>query len=881
MFVACSPSASDLEVETSGDDIIDGQVTTDYPAVVQLRMPRWVCSGTIISGDRVLTAGHCLVDEGGSLVSAVRIVGGATADAWAAHPNYNPSDLSPQGAGSDIGVVHFPTSLGGGLPIGAAPEVGTNVRLVGYGLYNLNQGIDGQKRTAINRVSAVSGNYLEHRGTNNVCSGDSGGAVLSVDGQQIVGVISRGEVGCAGNSHSGLPSASAAWIAGAPASTGDDGGGSNGATPDYPVYTVGGLEAERGPTDVEGVCVDVQGPTKRSTGVKVFRDGAFIETVENTVSRADFRADVERRYKEQGFPEVKMPDDKFGFKYTLTVAGRYEFTCADSVIGERTLAQSKYPIFTGGHVDDVGGPDEVNGWCAVVTGSAKQSTEVRVFRNGNFQEAIQATEIREDVSEYIEKWYAELGFGAVQMPDDVFGFKYNLTQNGRYEFQCANTVIGEKTKVGADYPIFAEGNVDNVGGPTEVNGWCAVVKGPVVQSTEVRIFRNGIFQDTIEATEIRGDVSEHIEAWYANLGFGGVQMPNDVFGFKYDLVENGRYEFRCANVVIGEKTKVGTDYPIFAGGYVDNVGGPTEVNGWCAIVKGPVVQSTEVRVLRDGVFQQNLYATEARDDVRDHIEAWYATNGHADVTLPNDTFGFKYTLGTPGRYEFRCANVVIGEKTLAPPEYPVFTGGNVDQVGGPDEVNGWCATVRGSTVESTEVRITRNGIYLGTIRATANRPDVTDHIEAWYQGQGYDVQMPNDRFGFYYTLNGPGRYVFTCAGTQIGEKTLTPPDYPIFAGGNVDAVGGPTEVNGWCAIVKGPVVQSTEVRVLRNGQFVTNIYASARRDDVSDHIEAWYDAHGYSEVTMPTDVFGFYYTLSGSGTYTFQCAGMEIGSKTL
>ncbi|MBK8014661.1 MAG: trypsin-like serine protease [Deltaproteobacteria bacterium] len=785
-FVACSPSVSDVEEQLSGDDIINGQVTSDYPAVVQLRMPGWVCSGTIINGDRVLTAAHCLVDTDGTSVSSVRIVGGATADAWEAHPDYDPSNFFEGGAGYDLGVVHFPTGLGAGLAIGGAPAVGSDVRLVGYGLYSLNEGIDGQKRTAINRVQAVSGNYFQHRGTNNVCSGDSGGAVLSVDGQQIFGVISRGETGCSGNSYAGIPSASAAWLAGAPGSSNTNPGGDNG---------------DNGGGDTGGT---------------------------------------------PGAPD--------------------------------------YPVFTGGHVDPVGGPNEVHGWCAVVKGSTKQSTEVRVLRDDVFIESIQATEVRSDVSDHIEAWYAAQGHADVQMPDDTFGFKYTLTLAGRYTFTCADLVIGEKTLAPSKYPIFSAGHVDPVGGPNEVNGWCAVVNGPVKQSTEVRVFRNGTFREAIQATERRSDVSEHIEAWYREQGLP-VEMPDDIFGFKYDLAEDGRYEFQCANTVIGEKTRLGadlgTDYPIFAGGHVDNVGGPNEVNGWCAIVKGPVVQSTEVRVLRDGVFQSNIYATEARGDVRDHIEAWYATNGYDGVSLPNDTFGFKYTLTTPGRYEFRCANAVIGEKTLAAPELPVFSGGNVDPVGGPDEVHGWCATVRGSTVQSTEVTVTRNGIFVGTVRASANRSDVSDHIEAWYQSQGYTVQMPNDRFGFYYQLTGPGRYEFTCANAKIGEKTLTPPDYPIFAGGNVDPVGGPNEVHGWCAIVKGPVVQSTEVRVLRDGVFQRNIYASARRGDVSDYIEDWYATRGYSGVIMPTNVFGFYYTLPQSGTYTFQCAGTTIGTKTL
>ncbi|MCA9629423.1 MAG: trypsin-like serine protease, partial [Myxococcales bacterium] len=61
VLVACGASSSDT---TSDDDIRKGEIDEEHPAVgLLLSEGNSLCTGTLVSRDVVLTAGHC-VDEG-------------------------------------------------------------------------------------------------------------------------------------------------------------------------------------------------------------------------------------------------------------------------------------------------------------------------------------------------------------------------------------------------------------------------------------------------------------------------------------------------------------------------------------------------------------------------------------------------------------------------------------------------------------------------------------------------------------------------------------------------------------------------------------------------------------------------------------------------
>lgn len=231
------------DTEASQQSIVNGEVTTAYPQVMQLMIPNLdgtttYCSGTLYAPLTLVTAAHCL-DQAGTVLAywGDDFWGGFEqlfepepynwrfATDWVIHPNWNPDTVD-----SDIAVVHLDRPL----PFDPIPiafrhighrYVGDTVTIVGWGAESGDLSGVNVKRTGASEIEGtpakrplppnphpgltigrIRTQLLEIDGTapnSNSCFGDSGGpALLDIRGQEkIVGVASWTGDNCEGFSY--------------------------------------------------------------------------------------------------------------------------------------------------------------------------------------------------------------------------------------------------------------------------------------------------------------------------------------------------------------------------------------------------------------------------------------------------------------------------------------------------------------------------------------------------------------------------------------------------------------------------------------------------------------------------------------------------------
>ena len=161
---------------------------------------QYLCSGTMISANKVLTAAHCF--EG---VNAVDVVFG-TADGtlrkvsalnWSSHPNFTRTpfellnDVAVVNIGRDLPLPSLPIS------VSTTPSAGETAAIFGYGLTSGSASDAGVLRSGSMKVSgnsetSITAVYQANRSS--TCFGDSGGPLLFTVGGRtsVVGVTSTG-----------------------------------------------------------------------------------------------------------------------------------------------------------------------------------------------------------------------------------------------------------------------------------------------------------------------------------------------------------------------------------------------------------------------------------------------------------------------------------------------------------------------------------------------------------------------------------------------------------------------------------------------------------------------------------------------------------------
>lgn len=191
--------------ETAAAKIVNGTPCSELnksPVVAILKnLPdgrTGMCTGTMLSPNKVLTAAHCL--DG---AASIDILFGTTTDkfafvtasSWNIHPTF-----SREGFTDDVGIVHSPVSLPvPNLPIltSKAPKIGDKVSIFGYGATTGGAAVDGKLRAGAMTIGGVDVSKIYayfDTSSSNTCSGDSGGPMLLQVGDQqtIIGTTSYG-----------------------------------------------------------------------------------------------------------------------------------------------------------------------------------------------------------------------------------------------------------------------------------------------------------------------------------------------------------------------------------------------------------------------------------------------------------------------------------------------------------------------------------------------------------------------------------------------------------------------------------------------------------------------------------------------------------------
>jgi hypothetical protein len=212
----CGASALDERTDLDQAEIIGGKPESGDPAVVVFDMTTGgknlgVCTASFIAHDALLTAGHCVVDDGGSVIPAdatYRVFLGPNTHVakdkdWIPvprasvhlHPKFDLNAEDPH----DTAIIKLPRRFDvTPLPVNTEPltndVVGKPARIVGYGQRILgDQESKGIKRKAKTIVRDFDSTFV-HVGVTGTqtCHGDSGGpALVKIHGREtIIGTVS-------------------------------------------------------------------------------------------------------------------------------------------------------------------------------------------------------------------------------------------------------------------------------------------------------------------------------------------------------------------------------------------------------------------------------------------------------------------------------------------------------------------------------------------------------------------------------------------------------------------------------------------------------------------------------------------------------------------
>lgn len=213
------PDFIEFEVETDAGvhGVVNGSLTSDYSQVGVLAAvytdgsAQPFCSASLVTGNIVLTAAHCVegfsdFSDEADLDGFVFAIGSDIFDGlsdyrWisgaAIHPDYDPETIA-----WDLGLVELEESLASVSPLCLNSEAvsedwyGKDIDYVGWGMTSMDDPMDGYKRTVtIPIVTHNATHVFTYADGKNICHGDSGGGAIveREDGTRVLtGVNSYG-----------------------------------------------------------------------------------------------------------------------------------------------------------------------------------------------------------------------------------------------------------------------------------------------------------------------------------------------------------------------------------------------------------------------------------------------------------------------------------------------------------------------------------------------------------------------------------------------------------------------------------------------------------------------------------------------------------------